>query len=635
MAKETSRYLIIGTAGHVDHGKTTLIGALTGMQTDRHPEERARGMSIDLGFAHITLPSGTVAGIVDVPGHERFVHNMLAGASEMDLVLLLVAADEGVMPQTREHLAILDLLGTKRGIIVVTKVDIVDADWLELVKDDIRTVVRGTFLENAPIVEVSAVTGQGLDNLLAVMDAGAADVPPKDTDRPFRLPIDDIFVKAGFGTIARGAIFSGTISVGQEVIVQPQGFKARVRSLHTYGRPVERAFAGQRAAMNLTGLEREDIKRGDVIVSEVPLKVTDKIVVQLRVLPAISRPIRNGVLVHFHHATSERMAILNVPERKTLTPGEETCVMFHLNKPIACAWGDRVIIRALSPLTTIAGGVIVDMNGTATSGRKQQPSSWSEKGQSPISYLIALIHERSDGVTVGELTQRLFLNPSAIQLLVHEVVARGDAKILSTGTLLSTKWLEDYKNRIVRQLNQYHQERPLRRGLSKEGLRSLVGSQIGSEDFESLLAELSRQGTIVIEREVVRLPDHSVRLSADQESLAQMIERKCRQAKFAPLEVSDVLSLIPDREQPMDFISFLIESGRLVRVSDFLYHPETIQEAINLAQQLAKEGGSFTAAQFRDAVATSRKYVVPLLEYLDHLGITVRRGDVRILKGQQ
>jgi selenocysteine-specific elongation factor len=252
-----AKHIIVGTAGHVDHGKTTLIRALTGMETDRHPEERERGMSMDLGFAHLTLPSGIVAGIVDVPGHERFVHNMLAGAAEMDMVLFIVAADEGVMPQTIEHLEILQLLHAKRGVIVLTKCDLVDDEWLELVKEDVAERVRGTFLDGAPMIAVSAVTGEGLDELVRVMDAVAQEVPPKATDRPFRLPIDDTFVKAGFGTIVRGAIFSGQVRVGEEVEVVPKGIVTRVRSLHTYGKPTEIAVAGQRAAMNLGGVERE------------------------------------------------------------------------------------------------------------------------------------------------------------------------------------------------------------------------------------------------------------------------------------------------------------------------------------------------------------------------------------------
>jgi selenocysteine-specific elongation factor len=247
-----AKHIIVGTAGHVDHGKTTLIRALTGMETDRHPEERERGMSMDLGFAHLTLPSGVVAGIVDVPGHERFVHNMLAGAAEMDMVLFIVAADEGVMPQTIEHLEILQLLHAKRGVIVLTKCDLVDDDWLELVKEDVAECIRGTFLDGAPMIAVSAVTGEG-----RVMGAVAQEVPPKATDRPFRLPIDDTFVKAGFGTIVRGAIFSGQVRVGEEVEVVPKGIVTRVRSLHTYGKPTEIAVAGQRAAMNLGGVERE------------------------------------------------------------------------------------------------------------------------------------------------------------------------------------------------------------------------------------------------------------------------------------------------------------------------------------------------------------------------------------------
>ncbi len=633
-----AKHIIVGTAGHVDHGKTALIRALTGIETDRHPEERERGMSIDLGFAHLTLPSGVVAGIVDVPGHERFVHNMLAGASEVDMVLFVVAADEGVMPQTIEHLHILQLLRAKRGLIVITKRDLVDEDWLALVQEDIAERVRGTFLEGAPIVAVSSVTGEGLDELLRLMDALAQEVPPKDTSRPLRLPIDDIFVKAGFGTIVRGAIFSGTVRVGDEVEVLPKGIIARVRSLHSYGKPVEVAVAGQRAALNLGGVERLAVERGDVVTEPGALMATDRLDVQLKLLPSSALPasvpfhaLRHGAPVRFHIGTSERIGRVFFFDRNELALGEEAFAEIRLEGSVPCAWGDLFVLRTYSPMVTIGGGQVIEPHPPQRRRRRAETERLAQKANDERSYLIALLAEHPSGVSLREVAQRCFLPAARIQALAQELVAAGSAWLLNN-QLISVERIARLREDLIKRLQEFHRARPLRRGMPKDLLRNLVASDLLPTIFDALLERFAEEGVIVIERETVRLPSHEIRLTEEQQRWAQRMEQRAKQAGFSPPEMSELLEEFPDREQAMDLLALMMEQGKLVRVAEFVVHPETIERAKRLARQLCEQHGSFTASQFREAANTTRKYAVPLLEFLDHLGVTVRRGDARVMR---
>jgi len=635
-----AKHIIVGTAGHVDHGKTALIRALTGIETDRHPEERERGMSIDLGFAHLTLPSDVIAGIVDVPGHERFVHNMLAGASEVDMVLFVVAADEGVMPQTVEHLQILQLLNAKRGIIVITKRDLVDEDWLVLVKEDVAEKVKGTFLEGAPMVAVSSVTGEGLDELLKLMDAVAQEVPPKDTTRPFRLPIDDAFVKAGFGTIVRGAIFSGIVHVGDEVEVMPKGISTRVRSLQTYGKPVEVAMAGQRAAMNLSGIEREIVERGDVVVQPGKMLATDRIDVLLKLLPraafhhSVSVPsLRHGSPIRFHLGTAERIGRIFFFDRDEIELGEETFAEIRLEKPIACAWGDLFVIRTYSPMVTVGGGQVIEPLPPQRRRRRiaAEIQRLERKAKSQSDYAVTLLAESEKGLSSSEIAKRLFISTEQARQILDELVVAVLAVPLDNQTIVHSDFVNRLRNEIVAQLSRYHAERPLRRGMPKEQLKVAVGAP--AEIFEQLIQLFAQAGEIVLDREAVRLPSHEVQLSEEHRVWDQRMEQRVKAAGFAPPETDELLSGFPDREQASDLLALLVEQGKLVKVAEFIFHPSVIKQAKQVARQLCEQNGSFTASQFREAVNTSRKYAIPLLELLDQIGVTVRRGDVRTLRG--
>lgn len=637
-----TKHIIIGTAGHVDHGKTALLRALTGMETDRHPEERERGMSIDLGFAHMTLPSGIVAGIVDVPGHERFVHNMLAGASEVDMVLFVVAADEGVMPQTVEHLQILQLLQAKRGILVITKRDLVDEEWLQLVREEIAEKVKGTFLEDAPMVAVSSVTGEGLDELVRLIDAVAQEVPPKDTTRPFRLPIDDIFVKAGFGTIVRGAIFSGSVRVGDEVEVVPKGIVTKVRSLHAYGKPVDEAVAGQRAAMNLGGVGRKDVERGDVVALPNSLTATERLDVQLRLLPPSTLPasvtvppLRHGAPIRFHLGTAERIGRVFFFARNELKLGEETFAEIQLKEPVACAWGDLFVIRTYSPMVTIGGGQVVEPHPPKRRRRRMpgEAERLAWKAKSEREYAKRVMDEHPNGISLRELAQRLFVSMEQALKLANSLAKAGDAVLLDNQMLISAGQVQKLREAILAQLKSYHASRPLRRGMPKEQLRVATAFYLSPALFETLLQMFTQGGEVVLDREVVRLSTHEIRLTAEQRAWAERMEQRAKTAGFSPPELDELLTEFPDKDQAADLLALLVEQGRLVRVAEFVFHPDTIERAKQLARQLCEQYGSFTASQFREAASTTRKYAVPLLEFLDHLGITVRIGDIRILRG--
>lgn len=634
-----AKHIIVGTAGHVDHGKTALIRALTGIETDRHPEERERGMSIDLGFAHLTLPSGIVAGIVDTPGHERFVRNMLAGASEVDMVLFVVAADEGVMPQTIEHLQILHLLNAKRGIIVITKRDLVDDDWLALVKEDVTDKVKGTFLEGAKVVAVSSVTGEGLDELLKLMDAVAQEVPPKDTTRPFRLPIDDTFVKAGFGTIVRGAIFSGMVRVGDEVEVMPKGILTRVRSLHSYGKPVEIAVAGQRAAMNLSGVERKEIERGDVAVQPGAMLVTERINVSLKLIPmttpylssAVSR-LRHGSLIRFYLGTAERIGRILFYDKSEVDLGEETFAEIRLKEPIPCAWGDLFVIRTYSPAVTIGGGKVIEPLPSHPKRRRNitELHRLRQKSGSQKDYAVASLLEREDGITLQEISQRLFLSTEQARQIIDELVASGVAVRLDDQFIVSSDFVERLRNQVTSLLRRYHDERPLRRGMPKDQLRTALG--MSAEVFERLMRLLEQAHEIVVDKELVKLPSHEVRLNEEHQRWAQRMKQRVEASGFSPPDLDELLSEFPDEQQASDLLALLFEQGELVKVAEFAFHPKAVEKAKQIARQLCQQQGSFTVSQFREALNTTRKYAIPLLEFLDRIGVTIRKGDVRTLR---
>lgn len=626
---------VIGTAGHVDHGKSTLVQALTGMNPDRLKEEQEREMTIDLGFAWLTLPQGESVGIVDVPGHRDFIENMLAGVGGIDAALFVVAADEGVMPQTREHLAILDLLGINGGVIALTKIDLVnDPEWLDLVSAEIMETVSHTVLANAPIVPVSARTGQGLDELLNALQACLAERPSRpDLGRP-RLPIDRAFTMTGFGTVVTGTLSDGTFTLGQEVDIQPQGLRARIRGLQTHKRKIERAVPGSRVAINLAGVSPTDLRRGDVVTLPGVLRPTQLIDVRFRHLPDAPRPLRHNTEVKFFSGAAEVVARVRLLGDESLAPGASGWLQLRLARPLALAAGDRFILRATSPPATIGGGVIVDPH-PARRHRRFQPEvivRLEALVQGTPTEVLFQTLEQQGVAQASELLRRLPLGGgSEAQAALNALIQGGRVIALTESPdpfLASRPAWERLSGEINAALAAYHRAHPLRRGMPREELRSRL--RLEARAFQAVLGRAVADGRVVDQGAVVRLPDFTPHLTAEQERQAEALLAACRRDPYATPSVKEAAAQIGP-----DVLQFLTEHGRLIQVSEeVLFLPETYQAMVAGVRRYIEEHGSITVAQARDLFNTSRKYVLALLEHLDRVGVTQRVGDERVLKGE-
>lgn len=619
------RYVILGTAGHIDHGKSALVKALTGIDPDRLKEEKERGITIDLGFADLTYPDGLTIGIVDVPGHERLVKNMLAGAGGIDLVLLVIAADEGIMPQSREHLSICNLLKIKSGLIAVTKADLVEIDWLELVIDETKKFVRGTFLEGAPIVPVSSKTMFNIDLLKEKIQEVALKVEPKPVEGLFRLPIDRVFTLKGFGTVITGTAVSGNISIDDAVEILPSGLKSRVRGLHSHGKPIQTAYAGQRVAINLQGIEKEEIKRGDSVVIPgrfVPTMFTDAKVELLSDAPVLKR---KG-LVHFHLGTSETVARVVLYEKDELKPGESAYCQFRLQDPVIALSGDRYIIRRFSPVITIGGGEVLD------------PIPPRKKRKEVIEDLkIFEKGDLSEKISKKVLQSGLHgISPMAVEGWIKaETPSIKDAleKLKKEGLLLSVEDLlihrsvfDSLKQKILHSLQDFHARNPLKPGMPKEELRAAV--RMESRLFDGLITAINE---IVTEKELLRLKAFSMAVSREEEQLKKKILDILEKSGYQPPskdELSQSFKL--DQKHLSDILKLMVKEESLVRINDSLYlAASAYKKMIERLKGFFGKKQEMTVAEFRDVLGTSRKYAVPFLEYLDSNKITLRVGDVR------
>ncbi len=627
---------VIGTAGHVDHGKSTLVQALTGINPDRLKEEQEREMTIDLGFAWLTLPNGESVGIVDVPGHRDFIENMLAGVGGIDAALFVIAADEGVMPQTREHLAILDLLGINGGVIALTKIDLVtDPEWLDLVSAEIMETVSNTVLADAPIVPVSARTGQGLDELLKALQVCLAERPSRpDLGRP-RLPIDRAFTMTGFGTVVTGTLSDGTFTLGQEAEIQPQGLRARIRGLQTHKRKIERAVPGSRVAINLAGVSPADLKRGDVVTLPGVLRPTQLIDVRFRHLPDAPRPLRHNTEVKFFSGAAEVVAIVRLLGDDSLAPGESGWLQLRLARPLALAAGDRFILRATSPPATIGGGVIVDPHPTRRH-RRFQPEVIARLEAlvqgTPTEVLFQTL-EQQGVAQASELLRRLPLGGGSEAQAALDALIQGGRVIALTESqdpfLASRPTWERLADELHTALVAYHRAHPLKRGMPREELRSRL--RLEARAFQAVLGRATAEGRVVDQGAVVRLPDFAPHLTAEQERQAEAFLAACRRDPYATPSVKEAAAQIGP-----DVLQFLVEQGRLVQVSEeVLFLPETYQAMVAGVRHYIEEKGSITVAQARDLFNTSRKYVLALLEHLDREGRTQRVGDARVWSGRQ
>ena len=584
------KHVVIGTAGHIDHGKTSLVKALTGTDTDRLKEEKERGITIELGFAELVLDN-IHAGIVDVPGHERFVKNMLAGVGGIDLVMLIVAADEGVMPQTREHLSICRLLGIKTGLIVLTKTDLVEPEWVELVTDDIQDFVKDTFLEDKPIVPVSAHTGDGLENLLDALRMIANQTPAKSETGIFRIPIDRVFTMRGFGVVITGTLFSGSVAVGEQVEVYPKALQARVRGLQVHGESVEKSTAGLRTAVNLQGLERTEVVRGDIVGHRGELKTTYMLDVHLEHLADAPRPLKTRNRIRFHAGTAEIMGRISLIGRDALEPGESSFAQIRLEEPIVVLPRDRFVIRSYSPIITIGGGEILDImprkhRRLRSSSRDHLKSLY--QGDETERLLILLRNSRLNGVELADLTGRLTLKPSDIQKTIQELSGQGEVQIIDQANFfsMSTAHFNTAQKNILSFLREYHAENPLRPGAPREEVRGKVGD-IHEKIFAAALKHLSESSEIAENGAILRLASHSVEIDETLGEVKTKLESVFKNAHFQPPSVEDAFAQCAGKgNSNQNALQILIDEGALLRLKDnIIYHRHALREAENLLKE--------------------------------------------------
>jgi selenocysteine-specific elongation factor len=634
------KQIILGTAGHIDHGKTSLIKALTGTDTDRLKEEKLRGITIELGFAALDLPSGLHVGVVDVPGHEKFIKNMVAGATGIDIVTMVVATDEGVMPQTREHMEICSLLGIRHGLVVLSKVDLVDEEWLELVRDDIATFVRGTFLEAAPVLGVSAQTGQGLPEFMDALDAIAGDLPERHDSGLFRLPIDRVFTMRGFGTVITGTIISGAIEVGAPITLYPDGIVTKVRGIQVHNQSVEKAGAGQRTAINFQGLDLSVVSRGDVLAAPNSLIPSFMADLHLNYLTSNAKPLKNRTRVRFHTGTSEVMGVLVLLDHERCEPGQSCFAQIRLEGPLALMAGDRFVVRSYSPVRTIGGGVVLN----------PLPSKHKQHDKGVVTRLEVLFEGDTESVvmehiksaghigrTFAELRIMSSLSAKRLEAMLQKALAQKTVVLLDRDErrFLHTEVISSLRNQVEEQLSAFHRAAPLKAGMPKEELRSKMPARPNAKLFTLVLNQLLSDNLLQQDERTVRLSDHQVNLGVDQTKLREEIAAIYDQSGLTPPYFKDVVKrLEADPAVARDVLTLLVEEGRVVKVKEDLYFGA--RAIVELQQRLVdflKTNREISTPEFKDMTGASRKYVIPLIEHFDARHVTIRIGDTRRLRG--
>src|SRR5262245_7137276 len=629
--------MIIGTAGHIDHGKTTLVKALTGVDGDRLKEEKARGMTIDLGFAYLPTEAGPVLGFIDVPGHERFVHTMLAGAGGIDFALLVVAADDGIKPQTLEHLAILDLLGIKRGLVALTKTDIVPPGRLAVVTSAIRAAVAGTALGGADILPVSAVTGEGVDELRARLTAEAALTVDRAHEARFRLAIDRVFTLSGVGVVVTGTVLSGSVHVGDWELISPSGLSARVRSLHTQNKPAEIGQAGDRCALNLVGqgISKEAIRRGDMVVDPELHAPTDRIDASLHLLPKVAKPVGQWFPVRLHHAAAEVGARIVLLGDDPIRSGESAEVQLVLDRPIAAALPDRYVIRDVSARHTLGGGQFIDLRPPAR--RRRSPERQAQRAAmaiaDPEAAFAALLDAPPFAWDLAIFSRDRVLQAEQMERFAEKL----RLVLLESGTskiALSFDHWRSFTSSLLEQLAAYHAENPDLQGIGRERLGLLLQPRLPARAFVVALQKLADESKLVLDGSFVRLTTHTVRLTPkDEAAWREIVPLLSGAERFRPPRVRDIAASTGRSES--DVRRLLKLAGRMgwadeVAHDHFFLRP-TVHEMVTIVDTIAthSHGGMFTAAQFRDRLANGRKVSIQILDFFDRHGVTLRRGDLR------
>jgi selenocysteine-specific elongation factor len=632
------KYIILGTAGHIDHGKSSLVKALTGTDPDRLKEEKERGITLDLGFASLDLPGGNRLGIVDVPGHEGLIKNMLAGVGGMDIVMLVIAADEGVMPQTREHLAICDLLHVKKGLIVLTKMDMVDKDWLVLVQDEVRDFVKGTFLEKSPLVAVSSKTGENLPALLQELARISTEVTPKSSNGILRLPIDRVFTMKGFGTVITGTLLSGTISAEQEVEVLPRGIKTKVRGVQSHNQAVPRGVAGQRIAVNLQGVEKDQLSRGDTIVSAGFFKPTKTLDAKLELLKQAPRGLKTGSRIRFYNSTQEAIGRITVLGSNILAPGEEACVQLRLEQPVIVQQGDRYILRFYSPMETLGGGMVLNPH---TRRHKNATMQESLKNLGVLETgtlddrLALLVHGKGltgmdEPEAIGTIaSDKPEIASSLASLAQKKIVLRIDNLYVHSSHVAALE------KKVLDLIKHYHVENPLKPGLDKEELKGMLRMRLNPKVLNMTVDSLVKKNQLAAEGSKLRVPGFKPANSAVNDEVKNRIVDAIKKGGTQPPVREELPALFSISEKDAkDLLKLLADEGRTIRINDSLHLDKDVVETIraDLKKHL-EEKKEITMAEFRDLARTSRKFAVPIMEYFDSQKVTQRVGDKRVLRG--
>ncbi|MEN6327103.1 MAG: selenocysteine-specific translation elongation factor [Syntrophomonas sp.] len=630
--------IIIGTAGHIDQGKTTLVKALTGFDTDRLKEEKQRGISIELGFAPLELPGGQKAAIIDVPGHERFIRHMLAGAFGIDMVIFTIAADEGVMPQTREHMDIIELLGVSKGVVAITKKDMVDEEWLMLVEDEINEYISHSILIGAPLIPVSAHTGEGIKELLEIIAGLAAEVQEKPAFGQARLPIDRVFTIAGFGTVVTGTLWSGQLNVGDVLELMPAQRTVKVRTLQVHNAKVPTAYAGQRVAVNLQGIEVADIKRGYLLATPGYLNPSYRVDTRLRLLSSSSRSLKNWNRVRFHLGTDEALGRVVLLDRDELLPGEESYAQLVMEKPVVCHKGDPFVIRYYSPVTTIGGGTIIDAEAPKQKRFKEDVLDELVMKEEGSRYDV-ILHEMENNAesiyTPADLIRKTGQLEADIKEELQQLLDDEKVVALKSGEYMSVYGLNLIKDKIVATLKEYHQQYPLRQGYPREDMRSRFFSKINSRMFSLIIKYWEDAGVLGSSSNHLRLVSHQPDPGAKEKEIMDKILAMINADLFTPPSLEEIKAKFTiDDTDFMEMLIYLINAGQLVKVAqDSYFSAQAIEAGREILGEYFTREKELSLAAARDILKTSRKYALPLMEYYDRTRFTRRVGDMRVKMG--
>lgn len=639
------REIVLGTAGHVDHGKTSLIRALTGIETDRLKEEKQRGITIELGFAYLDLPCGHRLGIVDVPGHEKFVKNMVSGVMGMDLVAFIVAADEGIMPQTREHFEICRLLGVQEGIIVITKKDMVEPEWLDLVEEEVRDFCVGSFLEDAPLLRVSSITREGIAELKEELDRFVSRQELKEVHGPFRLPVDRVFAMKGFGAVITGTSISGRVAIGEELRFYPSELIAKVRGLQVHSATVEEVEAGHRTAINLQGVDTAIIERGMVAATPGCLQVGYMLDCDFLYLVANDKPLKHRTRVRIHLGTAEIMGRISLLDQDELLPGQTAIVQLLFEIPVAVWPGDRYVVRSYSPATTIGGGRVL---GNQPPRKRKRATDEDQAVNTAVfevlqygsieeQIMLFLEESQTAGLTADDLAIRLGIFGKQLKkVLTGPLSTRKIVVVDSAAQRYLARTVSDgVEEKLLANLAAFHRDNPLHSGLSKEELRSSLGRRVEQKVFQFCLGELLKKEQVIQEESEVRLTSHRVALQADEKALQRDLEDWYRQKGLATATLRDSMDHFAHIPENMvkEVLALLLRQGQLIKISESLYyHADTINKLAQEIIAFISREGEIDAPRFKELTGLSRKFSIPLLEYFDKIKLTIRVGDTRILR---